>query len=40
MADCGGMWLAAGGIVLVALTTTLVGWVVGGVLMGLGMALL
>jgi MFS family permease len=35
-----GMWLAAGGIVLVALTTTLVGWVVGAVLMGVGMALL
>ncbi len=36
----GGMWLAAGGIVLVALTTTLVGWVAGAVLMGVGMALL
>lgn len=36
----GGMWLAAGGIVVVALTTTLVGWVVGAVLMGVGMALL
>jgi MFS family permease len=35
-----GMWLAAGGIVLVALTTTLVVWVVGAVLMGVGMALL
>jgi MFS family permease len=36
----GGMWLAAGGIVLVALTTTLGGWVVGAMLMGVGMALL
>ncbi len=36
----GGMWLAAGGIALVALATTLVGWVVGAVLMGVGMALL
>lgn len=36
----GGMWLAAAGIVLVALTTTLMGWVVGAVLMGVGMALL
>jgi MFS family permease len=36
----GGMWLAAGGIVVVALTTTLVVWVVGAVLMGVGMALL
>jgi MFS family permease len=36
----GGMWLAAGGIVLVGLTETLVGWVVGAVLMGVGMALL
>lgn len=34
------MWLAAAGIVLVALTTTLMGWVVGAVLMGVGMALL
>ena len=36
----GGMWLAAGGIVVVALTTTLVVWVAGAVLMGVGMALL
>lgn len=36
----GGMWLAAAGIVLVVLTTTLMGWVVGAVLMGVGMALL
>jgi MFS family permease len=36
----GGMWLAAVGIVLVILTATLVGWVVGAVLMGVGMALL
>jgi len=36
----GGMWLAAGGIVLVASSSTLVGWVVGAVLMGVGMALL
>jgi MFS family permease len=36
----GGMWLAAGGIALVALTTTLLGWVVGAVLMGVGMALM
>jgi MFS family permease len=36
----GGMWLAAGGIVLVALTATLAMWVVGAVLMGVGMALL
>ena len=36
----GGMWLAAGGIVVVALTETLVVWVVGAVLMGVGMALL
>jgi MFS family permease len=35
-----GMWLAAGGIALVALTATLVVWVVGAVLMGVGMALL
>jgi MFS family permease len=35
-----GMWLAAGGIALVALTATLVFWVVGAVLMGVGMALL
>ena len=35
-----GMWLAAGGIALVALTTTLVMWVVGAALMGVGMALL
>lgn len=36
----GGMWLAAGGIVLIALTTTLVGWISGAALMGVGMALL
>ena len=36
----GGMWLAAGGVALVALTTTLVGWIIGAVLMGVGMALL
>lgn len=36
----GGMWLAAGGIALVALTTTLVMWVIGAMLMGVGMALL
>jgi MFS family permease len=36
----GGMWLAAGGIGLVALTTTLVGWVMGALLMGMGMAML
>ncbi len=36
----GGMWLAAGGITLVALTETLVMWVMGAVLMGVGMALL
>ncbi len=36
----GGMWLATGGIVVVALTETLVGWVAGAVLMGVGMALL
>lgn len=36
----GGMWLAACGIAIVAITTTLVMWVVGAVLMGVGMALL
>lgn len=36
----GGMWLAACGIALVALTTTLLGWIAGAVLMGIGMALL
>jgi MFS family permease len=36
----GGMWLAACGIALVALTTTLLGWIAGAVLMGVGMALL
>jgi MFS family permease len=36
----GGMWLVASGIVLVALTATLVAWVLGAVLMGVGMALL
>jgi MFS family permease len=36
----GGMWLAACGIALVALTTTLPGWIAGAVLMGVGMALL
>jgi MFS family permease len=36
----GGMWLAAGGIALVAISTTLLWWVVGAALMGIGMALL
>lgn len=36
----GGMWLAAGGIVIVAATAALLWWVVGAVLMGVGMALL
>lgn len=36
----GGMWLAACGIAVVALTTTLLGWIAGAVLMGIGMALL
>ena len=34
------MWLAALGIALVAVTTTLGAWIVGAVLMGVGMALL
>ncbi len=36
----GGMWLAAGGIAVVAISTTLLWWVVGAALMGIGMALL
>ncbi len=36
----GGMWLAAGGIALVAATATVAWWVAGSVLMGVGMALL
>jgi MFS family permease len=35
-----GMWLAAGGIAIVAATPLLVWWVIGSVLMGIGMALL
>lgn len=33
-----GMWLAAGGIVLVALSHTLAGWIAGALLMGVGIA--
>jgi len=36
----GGMWLAAIGVALVAITMTLEAWVIGAVLMGVGMALL
>jgi MFS family permease len=36
----GGMWLAAGGIVLVGLSGGLAGWIAGSLLMGMGMALL
>ncbi|GAC1344060.1 MAG: MFS transporter [Ktedonobacteraceae bacterium] len=36
----GGMWLAAGGIAVVAISTTLLWWIVGAALMGVGMALL
>jgi MFS family permease len=36
----GGMWLAAGGIALVAVSHALAGWVIGALLMGAGMALL
>jgi len=36
----GGMWLAAGGIAIVAATGLLIWWVLGSVLMGIGMALL
>ena len=39
-AIAGGMWLAAVGIVVVALSATLPGWVAGAALMGVGMALL
>lgn len=36
----GGMWLAALGIVLVAVSSSLLGWLAGSLLMGVGMALL
>lgn len=36
----GGMWLAAGGIAVVAISATLLWWIVGAALMGVGMALL
>ena len=36
----GGMWLAAGGIAVVAASETLLWWIAGAVLMGIGMALL
>ena len=36
----GGMWLAAPGIVLVSVTTDLLWWLAGALVMGLGMALL
>jgi MFS family permease len=36
----GGMWLAAAGILIVAATATLAWWVIGTLLMGIGMALL
>ena len=39
-AIAGGMWLAAAGIVIVALSATLPGWVAGAAVMGVGMALL
>ena len=35
-----GMWLAAGGIALVGLSGGLAGWLIGSLLMGVGMALL
>lgn len=35
-----GMWLTAGGIVVVAISATLLWWIVGAALMGVGMALL
>jgi MFS family permease len=35
-----GMWLAAAGIALVAISSTLLGWIGGSALMGIGMALL
>jgi MFS family permease len=35
-----GMWLAAGGIAIVAISSTLPGWIGGSALMGIGMALL
>lgn len=36
----GGMWLAAAGIILVAISRVLLGWIAGAMLMGVGMALL
>jgi MFS family permease len=36
----GGMWMAAGGIVIVAISSSLLGWIIGAALMGFGMALL
>lgn len=36
----GGMWLAAGGIAVVAISATLLWWIVGAAVMGVGMALL
>jgi len=35
-----GMWLAAGGIIIVAITRLLLWWVIGAIIMGIGMALL
>ncbi len=36
----GGMWLAAAGIAVVASSSLLIWWIVGAVVMGIGMALL